>query len=157
MRMGMFSDAEVNDAWKLAQQSNELVGVKKRDFISGFADGWKKARKNSTPIFIMLGGKAFSRFAEAPLADFPRDFGVALGALIGALQSSHYHPLTSSDATESYIDLISKIRARKKEFYVLVKKALGVWFKRMEKDINSNSMSQQYVQNYRIFKSKVKL
>ena len=155
MRMGMFSDADVNEAWKLAQQSNELLGLKKRDFIMGFADGWKKAMESSTPILVMLEGNAFSRFAEAQLADFPRDFGVALGALIGALQSSPYHPLTSSDATESYIDLINKIKAKKKDFYVIVKKALDAWFKRMEKDISSSSMSQQHVQNYRLFKSKV--
>ncbi|MBI2658738.1 hypothetical protein HYX05_01385 [Candidatus Woesearchaeota archaeon] len=119
--MGVFSDADVNDAWILAQQSNELLGLRKRDFINGFAEGWKKASAGSTPILIMLGGKAFSRFAELPIADSPRDFGEALGALIGALQSSPYHPLTSSDATESYIDLINRIKAKKKEFYALVR------------------------------------
>ena len=153
--MNLFSDTDVNEAWKIAQQSDELLGLKKRDFINGFTDGWKKAKGGSTSILIRLGGKAFSRFAEAPIANSPRDFGEALGALIGALEFVSYHPLTSSGATESYIDLINKIKSYKREFYLLVQPKLEEWFKKMERAISKNQISQEHAANYNIFKSKV--
>ena len=101
--MGLFSDEDVNDAWLMIKSEPKLTRYGKLKFIKGFEGYWrqiKETREITSKLFTEFHIRlVVFEFLADPwtvgtsqrnrIYENPKNFGIALGCLVGLLR---FHP-----------------------------------------------------------------
>ena len=153
--MGLFSDADINEAWDIVQRIPEFAEDQRKEFIAGFEKGWKgvkeeRINESTRPFHITHVNQIIINEKRSP-----ENFGFALGYLVALLGfhprvflSQHDHTNRVAISIENLMALITYKKIRP-EVGDLIKKALRKWHGKIQEV--QKEFSQEERKNYDLF------
>src|SRR3989344_351108 len=128
--MGLFSDADIDEAWQFIQTLPELTEDQKLAFIEGFQEGWKKAKEiepdilQLNPIVKRTYAVSYSKEDLKTNDDFKK-FGFQMGVLVAVLK---YNPILVFDnmVINWFVNYINSLKEIP-EYFEFFKRKISEW------------------------------